>query len=179
MISKEKAAFITSLADANGYINPKLVIEAARDPTSPIHSEFEWDVQAAAEEYWLDQARTLIRYVKLNVEISSRTIVAPFYVVDPERPIDSKRYVELTIAGRNEEVARQILTAELERIAAAIRRAQQIATVLGLTDELDRLLDDVTSIKTATERRREERERAVLAARGKRRPRGGESRTRT
>src|SRR4029077_8454198 len=143
MISKEKADYITSLADDNGYINPKRVIEAARDPVSPIHTDFEWDAETAAEQHWLDQARTLIRFVKLNVQIHSRTVVAPYYVVDPERPLHSKRYVELTIAGRNKEVAQQVLLAELDRIAAAIRRAQQIADVLGLSDELERLLDDV------------------------------------
>src|SRR4029077_20904761 len=148
MISKEKADYITSLADDNGYINPKRVIEAARDPASPIHIDFEWDVKTAAEQHWLDQARTLIRFVKLNVQISNVTVVAPYYVPDPDRPQQSKRYIELTIAGRNTEMARQVLLAELDRIASAIRRAQQIATVLGLSEELEQLLDDVTSIKT-------------------------------
>jgi hypothetical protein len=113
----------------------------------------------------------LIRFVKVNVERHSRIIVAPYYVPDPERPVNSKRYVELTIAGRNEETARQILLSELDRIAAAIRRAQQIADVLGLSDELEQLLDDVTAIKTVTERREAEKElkRAAAAAAGKRR----------
>lgn len=178
MISKEKADYITSLADANGYISPSRVIEAARDPKSPIHTDFEWDIQAAAEQYWLDQARTLIRFVKLNVEINKRIIVAPYYVPDPDRPPRSGRLVELTVAGRNEDVARQVMQDELNRIAAAIRRAQQVAAVLGLSDELERLLDDVTAIKTVTERKAEEKEkkRAAKVARTKRKPRGGEAR---
>ena len=84
-------------------------------------------------------------------------------MVDPERPVNSKRYVELTMAARNEDMARQILTAELDRIAAAIRRAQQIADVLGLQDELDELLTNVATIRTAAERRAEEKEAARVA----------------
>jgi hypothetical protein len=180
MISKEKTNYIISLAEDNGYINPTRVIEDARNPNSPLHTEFDWDDVTAAHQHRLETARGLIRFVKLSVQINSVTVVAPYYVPDPERPQHSRRYVELTVAGRNNEVARQVLIAELDRIAAAIRRAQQIAHVLGLSDELDQLLDNVTSIKTVTERRQEEKElqRAAKVARGKRKPRRGESRSR-
>jgi uncharacterized protein YecE (DUF72 family) len=175
MIAKEKSDFVISLAEGNGYISPERVIEAARDPTSPIHTDFTWDVREAAREHWLDQARTLIRFVKLNVQISNRSVIAPYYVPDPQRPTHSKRYIELTVAGRNDDVARQVLVAELDRIAAAIRRAQQIADVLGLSDQLDELLDNVTNLKTAAERRQLEKEaqRAAKVPPRKRKPRGG------
>ena len=126
MISKEKADYIISLAEDNGYINPERVIEDASNRNSPIHTEFDWDDKSAAHTHRLDQARTLIRFVKLNVQVHNVTVVAPYYVPDPERPLHSKRYIELTVAGRNAETARQVLLAELDRIAAAIRRAQQI-----------------------------------------------------
>ena len=69
MITKDKADFIISLAEPNGYINPETVIEAARNPQSPIHNEFTWDIQEAARTLWIDQARTLIpkRYVELTM----------------------------------------------------------------------------------------------------------------
>ena len=57
MITKDKADFIISLAEPNGYINPETVIEAARNPQSPIHNEFTWDIQEAARTLWIDQAR--------------------------------------------------------------------------------------------------------------------------
>jgi hypothetical protein len=167
MISKEKADYICSLADKDGYIDPHSVVEAARNPNSPIHNDFQWSVAAAAQENWLDQARALIRFVKVNVTINRRTVAAPYYVPDPERPTRSARYIELTIAGRNAEVAQQIMMAEMDRIAAAIKRAQQIAEVLGLSKMLDDLLEDVTTIRTAAERRRE----AKAVAGGKRKPR--------
>jgi hypothetical protein len=174
MISKEKADFIRSLADPNGHISPSNVIAAARDPASPIHGDFEWNVGAAAEQYWLDQARTLIRFVKVEVQIERRTVVAPYYVPDPERPANSSRYIELTVAGLNAEMARSIVIAELDRLALGIRRAQKIAAVLGLSEMLDALFDNVRTIRTAAERKRD----AKTTARSKRGPgkHGDESR---
>ena len=157
MISKQKADFIRSLAFADGHIDPNRVIEAARDPSCIIHEEFDWDVDSAAQKYWVDQAQSLIRFVKLEVLIERQTVIAPFYVPDPLRPPKSRNYLELTIAGRDRAIAQQVLIAELDRISAAIKRAREIAAVLGLTGELDVLLGDVNSLRTATERRREER----------------------
>lgn len=160
MISQDKADFIRSLADADGHVDPDVVVAAAQDPRCILHDEFSWDLEEAAKQCWRDRAQALIRYVKLEIRISRQTIVAPFYVCDPIRPPKSRRYVELTIAGRDRDIAQQILTAELDRIVAAVRRAQQIAAVLGLQDELESLLEQVSSLKTAAEVKREEKKKA-------------------
>jgi hypothetical protein len=41
------------------------VVDAARNRKSPLHPHFEWDDTAAAEAYRLDQARNLIRIVRV------------------------------------------------------------------------------------------------------------------
>lgn len=47
--------------EANGLLNPRDVVEWARShPKSALHAKFNWDVEAAAMEYWLIQARKLI-----------------------------------------------------------------------------------------------------------------------
>jgi hypothetical protein len=146
MISHQKAAFIRSLADAAGNIEPAVVIEAARPPDSPIHDDFEWDVQTAASQHWLEQARTLIRYVRLQVQIERQTIVAPFYVPDPNRAPKSKTYMTLTTAVGKRDLALRILDSELERITAAVERARAVALVLGVDDDLNSMLASVSSI---------------------------------
>lgn len=156
MISKEKTDYIRSLADRNGHIDPSKVVEDARNPASPLFDEFNWDIDAAAQEHWLDVARGLIRFVKLKYEIADRVVLAPFFVPDPERAPRSRRYVDITVAARNRNLAQQIMISEMDRIAAAVRRAQDVAAVLGLTEELDELLENVAQIKTAAERRRDE-----------------------
>lgn len=61
-------AALTALAEANnGLLNPAHVVDAARNPESVLHSEFEWDDDAAADSYRLAQAGALIRRVKFTL----------------------------------------------------------------------------------------------------------------
>lgn len=46
-----------------GELTPKDVIDDAKNHNSPLHSFFEWDDGAAADQYRLQQARGLIRAV--------------------------------------------------------------------------------------------------------------------
>jgi hypothetical protein len=167
MISKEKSDFLRSLADAHGRLDPTAVIEAARPPSSPIHSDFTWDVDEAAQACWVEEARRLIRLIKLEVTIEHRTVTAVAYVTDPLRPPTSRRYVDITVAARQAEMAQQVLMAELDRIAAAVRRAQEIAAVLGLTDQLNELLSNVDAVRVEAERRAEAKAAATKRKSGK------------
>jgi hypothetical protein len=48
-----------------GQLHPQDVVGDARDPKSVLHPHFEWDVRKAAEAHWLDQARVLIRSIRV------------------------------------------------------------------------------------------------------------------
>ncbi len=61
-----------------GELTPKDVVDDARNPNSPLHSFFEWDDGAAAEQHRLHQARGLIR-----------SVVAIY--VQPEQPAQRTR----------------------------------------------------------------------------------------
>lgn len=50
----------------NNSLRPVDVVEAARPISSPLHTYFDWDDANAAEKYRLDQARGLIRRVKVR-----------------------------------------------------------------------------------------------------------------
>src|SRR4051794_22940738 len=104
-LSEEQLALMKTLQDDDGLIEPSAVIAAARPADSVLHPCFEWDLQAAAERDWLNTAKTLIRFVRLEVVIEHSTVLAPYYVVDPTRPPRSQRYVELTRARMDVEMA--------------------------------------------------------------------------
>jgi len=53
-------------SENGGLLLPSAVVDAARPASSPLHSKFEWDDTAAAEQYRLQQARQLIR-ITVNV----------------------------------------------------------------------------------------------------------------
>jgi hypothetical protein len=166
MISKAKADYLRGLADTAGHIDPRRVVDEAKNPANPLFDEFDWDVEAAAEAHWLETARSLIRFVKLEVTIQRQTVVAPYYIVDPLRPPRSRRYLELSRAAHDITIAQQVMTSELERIASQIRRAQEICRVLGMSDELEALLSDITQLKTIAEKRAEEKKEKARRKKG-------------
>ncbi len=58
---------LEAIAKTNGgEIVPKAVVDAARSPKHPLHPHFEWDDKLAAEAHRLDQARSLIRIVRVE-----------------------------------------------------------------------------------------------------------------
>ena len=48
-------------------LNLHEVVKAAKDPANPLHRYFTWDVQKAAQQHWLEQARRLIRSVRVEI----------------------------------------------------------------------------------------------------------------
>lgn len=57
---------LASVARANaGHLTPKAVVEAARNARSPLHKLFEWDDAKAADSWRLEQAREIVRVVRV------------------------------------------------------------------------------------------------------------------
>lgn len=50
-----------------GYLDAASVVEEAESPDSPLHSHITWDDTIAASKRRLDEARKLIRSVKINI----------------------------------------------------------------------------------------------------------------
>lgn len=53
-------------ADGGGRLTPDAVVEAARNARSALHRHFEWDDAKAASAYRLEQAREIIRVIRLD-----------------------------------------------------------------------------------------------------------------
>ncbi len=61
-----------------GRLVPEDVVNAAKDKKSPLHLHFEWNDAVAAHSYRMDQARNIIRIIR--VEDSDSGEVQPAYV---------------------------------------------------------------------------------------------------
>lgn len=60
---------LTKIMDANGgELKPKAVVDAARDPKSPLHRHLEWRDDVAAEAYRMEQAREIVRIIRIEQE---------------------------------------------------------------------------------------------------------------
>lgn len=59
-------ALIKIANSAGGRLTPKAVVESAREPKHVLHRHFDWDDATAASKWRLDQARTLIRAIRVE-----------------------------------------------------------------------------------------------------------------
>lgn len=144
-ITSQIAATLQAL-EVEGKLTPEIVVRAAQDPDSPLHGYFTWDIAEAAAERWLDQARQLIRSVKVEVKTTHFTVNAPAYVRDPEAPAKTQGYVSLSRLRTDDDIAREAIIAEFARASAALSRAQNIAHALDMSEEIDAVRDQVISL---------------------------------
>lgn len=84
-------------AEHGGYLRPKDVVKAAREETSPLHSQFTWDNNLAAEKYRLHQARQLISVV---VEYTGPEMnqMSRVFVSLTENRREAEGYIETAVA---------------------------------------------------------------------------------
>lgn len=115
---------LQQLADPHGNLDPATVVDAATPATSPLHDYFTWDDGEAADKWRLDEARQLIRRVRITV------------IPQPDTPpIRVRAFVSVDGAGENETRAYRPLADvanddELrERVLAEARRDLQLLTV--------------------------------------------------
>ena len=91
MRTSELAIHLRAVYEKHGELTPRAVLDTGRDPEHPLHGEFTWDGEKAAEKQRLSEAAALIRRVKItvvsssnpDVEVRIRQYVAPR---DPRRP---------------------------------------------------------------------------------------------
>jgi hypothetical protein len=80
---------LLAVRERHGKLTAGVVLADASDPEHPLHDRFEWDDGVAAERFRLEQARTLIRSVRIVYRRPSGEIgkVREFHSVSrPELP---------------------------------------------------------------------------------------------
>ncbi len=132
---------------SGGRLTPQAVVDDAKDPASPLHAHFTWDVNEAAAERWLDQARTLIRTVHVTFRTEHTVVRAPYYVRDPSATSREPGYVAIKTLRTEADMAREAVVNEFSRAADVLRRAKNIAKALSLDAEVEDLISDVIDLR--------------------------------
>jgi hypothetical protein len=146
--AKDVAERLSELEEAGGgVLTPEAVVEDAKAKTSPLHGYFTWDVKKAAYAHWLEQARSLIRSVRYEHRTETRVISAVAYVRNPESNADEQGYVHTEKLRDDIELSREAVAYEFARAAAALTRAREIAVVLGISEDIDLLIDGVNALR--------------------------------
>ena len=124
-VSVEVIAAIAELEDRQGRLDAQKVVKAARDEASALHSFFEWDDTEAAGKYRLDQARELIREVRVEITYHEETVRAIRYVHNVDLEQNAGGYINTARIRRESKPA--VMAAELERVLDMLRRASEYA----------------------------------------------------
>lgn len=123
------------------------VVEAARNKASVLHGFFDWDDSSAAEKYRLDQARDLIASVRVDLTVNHKVLSSIGYAHDPSLPQNVAGYVEVQALRNKPAQARALMRLEVGYLEAILTRAESLAVVLGLSDDIAAVAKRVAKFK--------------------------------
>lgn len=99
-----------------GRLMPEAVVNAAKDTKSPLHPHFEWNDKVAAHSYRLDQARNLIRIIRVEDEETQEQ--KPAFVSVADGGVAYRKVEEVV----NSRALQLIVLQQAERDLAAFRK---------------------------------------------------------
>jgi hypothetical protein len=141
------AARLAKIAKLNGgRVTPDAVLADAQNAKSPLHDQFEWDDTVAARQYRLQQARELIRSVKVEITTNTKTVSTVRYVRDPSAG-EAQGYVEVAKLRDDKTLAAEALQAEIRQANALVARARSLAEALGLGAEIEMVAESVDTLQ--------------------------------
>lgn len=77
------AGELERIIDRDRVLKPSVIVDEARPDDAPLHHVFEWDDHKAAEEHRRQQARELVRVVKVQYTQREEITIYPKYVNVP------------------------------------------------------------------------------------------------
>jgi hypothetical protein len=162
MLTTEQTRELAAL-ESKGNLSPDAVIDVARKPSNPLHEFFDWNDATAAHSYRIEQARTLIRSVRIEVMVNDETIKVPQYLHNPG--LRGQGYVSVARLKNDKEMAVEAVLRELSLADAAMRRSVGLAASLGVQKEIERIRAAVHEGSRALDRLQHQ---AVLMTQGNR-----------
>lgn len=129
------------LQNSQQGLTPETLLEVASDKSCPLHDEFEWRDDVAAQKYRLHQAATMIRAVTIVIESGKAEQTNERAFVS--KPGGESAYVSLKNAISNDTWREHLLkqaTDELRWFQGKYRRLEELA---GVNAEIDKFLREV------------------------------------
>ena len=109
-----------------GRLTPDAVVETARSANHPLHAHFEWDDKVAAESYRLDQARSIIRMVRVVDDEANDGTARAFLSVSDNKGV---AYRSITEVKSSAELQMAVLKQADRDLDAFMRRFRDMTDV--------------------------------------------------
>lgn len=114
----------------NGMLTPYDVVEAAKNPKSPLHNSFEWDNQRAGEKYRLMQARIMLTTVK--VEFMGERREAFFNATVKVDKSYIRGYFPIERVATEEEIRKEVIRGAIQELEYAQKKYASISQLRGV-----------------------------------------------
>jgi hypothetical protein len=148
-VSSDVKLALEAVRDPDGLLRHERMVEAARDPSSPLHQHYTWDAQEALDKCHIAESRALIRRLRIPYVITPViSIRAPAYL--PE-PTESMAWRRISDVEPGSDMARKMVLKELAYVGGVIGRARNIAIALGLRHEIDDLMSAIANFERRLE----------------------------
>ena len=133
------AALESIRAAHGGILRPEDVVAHAAEPTSVLHTRFEWSDSKAAHEYRLWQARHLIRVCVTVLPQTDPEEIKAYVSLKADREAPGGGYRALVDVLKDDELRRQLLSEALEDLKvfqAKYEQLQELAPVFKAAKEV-------------------------------------------
>ncbi len=132
---------IEILVETHGYISPRLILDDARSSdSSPFKNYLQlWDVEKAAESYWINRANNIIKSVVIVLKINEDTVeVRAFHLVKVlhEDNLESEWHPVIEVMS-NEVMSKQVIERALHELNIWKNRYKQYAELAEMFKYID------------------------------------------
>jgi hypothetical protein len=136
---------LTALAVARGQLTPRIVLEHARSPDSPLHSHFEWDDGEAAEKFRLLQASFLIRQVRVKVIApdGEKTAMVRAFVSLPSDRVSGSGYRHVEAVLSTPDHRSEMLACAAAELETFRRKYKLLSELSDVFESIDRTLQAI------------------------------------
>ena len=132
------------LSESKTGLTAKSLVDASRDENAPLHNEFEWNDNIAAEKYREEQAASIIRHL-IIIRTDTEEIKAGkdrSFVFSGERKTG---YVPLSKALSNDTWRANLLKAARADMLTFIVKYNRLSELAGIIDKMKGFLDEEAS----------------------------------
>lgn len=134
--------FINDISNKNGSsVTPQDLLDASRPEDTPLHNDFEWRNDIAAEEYRKYQARNIIHSLTIVVEHkddenkNDESEVRAFFVIKEN---EKQSYKPIKVIMQDENYEKQLYDSALKELIAIKNKYATIQKLKHIFDEIEK-----------------------------------------
>lgn len=130
---------LTLIEKRDGIVTPEAVVEFAKDETTQLHGQFNWDDGEAAHQWRLFQARQVIRAMVTIIPNENENVVtkALVHVIETTRNIAG--YMSVGKVLSDEEYRKQMLDTAHRELKTFRKKYAHLKELASLFDVIDSL----------------------------------------